>query len=303
MSKSLQNSILFATPAIIWGSTWYVIKFQIGEVNPLLSVAYRFFLAGLILLGFCLLTKKTLRYNFRAHFLFFLQGISLFGLNYWLVYLAEQYLTSGLIAVFFSLIVFANLIFSALFLGSKISWNAVLGGILAVGGTALIFKDEFYSLSENGLALKSVFMCLGSIILASLGNIASAYNQKKLLPVLQSNTFGMIYGSVTLFIISQILNIEIKFDFGSEYLLSLIYLALFGSIIAFSSYLKLLGGIGPEKSVYVIVIIPLIAMVFSTFFEDYVWKKSALLGMPLLLLGNMIAMDLLKMNKLLLKWK
>ena len=106
MNPRLQNSILFIIPTLIWGSTWYVIKFQLGVVSPIMSVAYRFFAAGLLLCFICLLAGYKMRFKLQQHILFFLLGVSLFGINYWLVYAAEQYLTSGLIAVMFSLIVF-----------------------------------------------------------------------------------------------------------------------------------------------------------------------------------------------------
>ena len=303
MNERLQNSIFFVVPALIWGSTWYVIKFQLGIVNLLLSVSYRFLLAGILLLGYCLINKKNLKYNPKAHLLFLLQGIFLFGMNYWLVYLAEQHLTSGLISVIFSLIIFGNITFSAILLKSKITKQNIIGGILAFSGTLLLFKDELVKLASENVAWPAVIMCFASIIFASLGNIISAYNQKKGLPVLQTNTYGMLYGGIALFIVSRILNIEITFDTRTSYLLSLAYLAVFGSIVAFSTYLVLLGRIGPEKSVYVIVIIPVIAMVLSTIFESFSWQKSALIGMPLLLIGNLIAMDKIKPEKFKLLWK
>ncbi len=303
MNIRLQNSLFFIAPAFIWGSTWYVIKFQLGVVNPLLSVSYRFILAGILLLAFCLVSKRELKYSPRAHFLFLLQGIFLFGINYWLVYLAEEHLTSGLISVIFSLIIFGNITFSAIFLKSRITKQNIIGGIVAFTGTILLFKNELLKLAQESVAWPAVAMCVASIIFASLGNIISAYNQKQGLPVLQTNTYGMLYGGITLFIISRLLNIEITFDTRTSYLLFLFYLAIFGSIVAFSTYLVLLGRIGPEKSVYVIVIIPLIAMILSSIFESFTWQKSALIGMPLLLIGNLITMKKIKPGKIKLKWK
>ena len=162
---------------------------------------------------------------------------------------------------------------------------------MGVGGTVLIFKTElsvFNTSDENFVAL---MFCLLSIILASLGNIISAYNQKYLkLPVIQTNALGMSYGAVSLIIIAIITGIPFKFDMDILYISSLAYLALFGSIIAFTFYLQLLGNIGPDRSAYVILIIPIIAMLISTLFEGYVWQKSAIGGIILLLAGIIIAM-------------
>ena len=303
MNGRLQTNLAFLIPSVIWGSTWYAIKFQLGVVNPLLSVSYRFLLAGILLIIICALGKKSLKFNSKAHMMFFFQGISLFGLNYWLVYLAEQYLTSGIIAVIFSLIIFSNMVFSAIIMRSKITWQIILGGVLAIIGTMLIFKEEFVQLLEEGIALQAIIMSLGSVILASLGNVVSAYNQKQNLPVVQTNAFGMLYGASALIIIGLLKNIPLDFDIRISYLTSLAYLAIFGSVIAFNVYLKLLGKIGPSKAAYIVVVTPVIAMIFSTFFESYVWQKSSLAGIPILVIGNLIALDKIKPEKLIARWR
>jgi drug/metabolite transporter (DMT)-like permease len=303
MNNKLQTNLSYTIPALIWGSTWYAIKFQLGVVNPLMSVSYRFMLAGIVLLGMCTIYKLELKFTRKAHLMFFIQGLTLFGFNYWLVYLAEQYLTSGFIAVIFSLIIFSNMIFGALFLRSRITWQIVIGGILAIGGTFLIFRKEFVELILQGVALEAILMSIGSLILASLGNVLSAYNQKQKLPVIQTNAFGMLYGAVSMFVFGLIKNIPVTFDFHISYLTSLLYLAVFGSVIAFNTYLKLLGKIGPAKAAYILVIVPVIAMVFSTFFESYVWKSTTIVGITILILGNLIALDKIKPEKIIARWK
>jgi drug/metabolite transporter (DMT)-like permease len=303
MNNKLQTNLSFIIPSLIWGSTWYAIKFQLGVVDPLLSVSYRFMLAGIVLIGLCVISKLDLKFDRRAHLLFFVQGLTLFGFNYWLVYLAEQYLTSGFIAVIFSLIIFSNMIFGAIFIRSKITWQIVVGGILAIGGTFLIFRREFIELIQQGVALEAIIMSIGSLILASLGNVLSAYNQKQKLPVIQTNAFGMLYGAGSMFIVGLFRNIPVNFDFHISYLSSLLYLAVFGSVIAFNTYLKLLGKIGPAKAAYILVIVPVIAMMFSTFFESYVWKSSTIAGITILILGNLIALDKIKPEKIIARWK
>ena len=298
MNPRLQNALLFFIPSLIWGSTWYTIKFQLGIVDPILSVAYRFFIAGTILILFCLLFKFKMRFTYEEHLLFVLQGVLLFGINYWLVYLAEVQLTSGLIAVIYSLVVFTNAIFGSIFLRSKITWSIALGGILAILGTALIFKEEVRLLFGKTVVVSAILMSFGSLLLASLGNVLSAYSQKKKLPLLPSNAFSMMYGSMAVFIVGLVIGKKLNFEISYSYIFSLSYLAVFGSIIAFSTYLKIIGRIGPAKGSYALVLVPVIAMIFSTIFESYQWQKSALLGMPVLILGNLIAMDKLKPVKL-----
>jgi drug/metabolite transporter (DMT)-like permease len=217
-----------------------------------------------------------------------LLGILLFGTNYWLVYLAEIHLPSGLVAVVFSSIIFLNIINGALFLKSKIRIYVVYGAIIGIIGIVLVFKDEilFFSLSsDNSFAL---FLAIISAVLASFGNIASAFVQKKKLPVIQTNAFAMFYGPFFMFLICLLMGKPFNFDPSYSYIGSLLYLTVFGSIIAFSSYLTLLGNIGADKSAYVTLVIPVIALILSTIFEDYHWNTFAIIGVFFILIGNSI---------------
>lgn len=282
--------ILFAIPALIWGSTWYVIKFQLGLTDPLLSVAYRFLLAGILLILFCVVTGKKLTFSLHEHFLILLLGLSLFGFNYWFVYQAETILTSGVVAVIFSLIIVFNIIFNALLLKGTIKRDVIIAAVLGIFGTILLFKNELSSFSLNTKDALVFLICLGGIVTASLGNILSAYKQKRKIPVLQANAFGMLYGGIAMFLTVVILKKPVVFDTSLSYLLSLFYLAVFGSIIAFSTYLKLLGEIGPDRSVYISIITPAIAIVISTIFEGYKWDFYAFSGIFLLFAGNYLAL-------------
>lgn len=282
--------ILFTIPALIWGSTWYAIKFQLGVVDPLLSVAYRFLLAGILLIFFCLATRKKMKFSAREHFLISLLGLCLFGINYWFVYEAETILTSGVVAVIFSLIIFFNIFFNAILLNGKIKSDVIIAAILGVGGTVLLFKNELNSFRLNSKDSIVFLLCLGGLIFASLGNILSAYKQKKKLPVIQTNAFGMLYGGIIMFAAVIITGKPLVFETSSNYILSLLYLSIFGSIIAFSAYLKLLGEIGPDRSIYIALITPAIALVISTFFESYRWDIFAVLGILLLFWGNILAL-------------
>jgi drug/metabolite transporter (DMT)-like permease len=217
-----------------------------------------------------------------------LLGILLFGINYWLVYLAELNLPSGLVAVVFTSIIFLNIINGAIFLRSKIRLYVVYGALIGLVGIGLVFREElfYFSLSsENSYAL---FLAIIAAVLASFGNITSAFIQKKKLPVIQTNAFAMFYGPFFMLLICLFMGKSFNFDLSFSYVGSLLYLTLFGSIIAFSSYLTLLGNIGADKSAYVTLVIPVIALILSTVFEDYVWNVSALIGVIFILTGNFI---------------
>ncbi|UCH15040.1 MAG: EamA family transporter [Bacteroidales bacterium] len=299
----INNFFLFSIPALIWGTTWYAIKFQLGTVNPLLSVAYRFAIAGVLLLIICRIFKLNLKFSLKSHFYILLQGLSLFSINYWLVYFAELNLTSGLVAIVFSLIIFLNIFFNSIILKASLRKEVLIGGILGFAGTLIIFQNEFRAFSLSDSNFFALILCLISVVLASLGNITSAYNQKNKLPVIQTNAFGMTYGSIFTFIVALIAGKEFSFDLSASYIISLGYLALLGSIVAFGAYLKLIGNIGPDRASYIILIVPLIAITVSVLFEDYNLHKSAIIGIVLLISGNFMAMNKrININKIRL-WK
>lgn len=289
MNKS-NNSLLFVIPALIWGSTWYAIKFQLGPVDPLLSVAYRFGLATLILIVFCALTKRNLRFSAREHARIALQGALLFGFNYWLVYQSEAYLSSGLVAVGFSTLIFFNLFFGAIFLGHKIDRKIIFGAISGLAGTAIIFWSELVSFEADGEGYKGLALLIASIVIASLGNITSARNSSLKIPVIQATAIGMGYGALIMFVLALILDKEFVLDTSLPYLGSLAYLTIFGSIVAFIAYLTLISKIGPGKAAYAIVVVPVVAVTISTFLEDFQFTVFTALGMVLLLLGNVLAL-------------
>jgi drug/metabolite transporter (DMT)-like permease len=282
----MKNLILFSIPALIWGSTWLAIKFQLGVVDPLVSVFYRFLLAAIILFAYCSLVRMNLRYSVKQHFFMALLGLLLFGINYWLVYLAEIHLKSGLVAVVFTTIIFLNIFNGAIFLKSRIRLNVLLNSVLGFVGITFVFKDELIGFTFSaGESLALLFAGI-SAVTASFGNITSAYNQRNKLPVIQTNAFGMLYGSLFMLLLALITGKSFAFDFSLPYISSLTYLAIFGSVIAFTSYLTLLGKIGADKSAYVTLVIPIIALILSTIFEDYKWDAFALIGVLLITIGN-----------------
>ena len=265
-----------------------MIKFQLGVVDPSWSVSYRFILAGLILLSFARLKKLNLSFTPKQHRFIFLQGILLFGVNYLLVYIAEEQLTSALAAVAFSTIVFLNILFGTLLLKRTSEKKVFVGAILGVAGTFLLFRNDLVDIRFDELPLFHLAVCFLSVVVASLGNITSAYNQTKSLPVLQTNAYGMLYGGLFIGALALVSGKPLTFDFTVEYAFSLLYLSVFGSILAFGAYLTLIGKIGADKAAYVLIIIPVIAVLLSVVFEDFPFNIEVVFGIVLILGGNFI---------------
>jgi len=287
----MRNVLFYLITVLIWGSTWMGIKMQLGQVDPMVSVFYRFTLASLILLVWCRLRRLPMSYRPAEHGFLLLQGALLFGFNYLLFYLAELHVASGLAAVIFSTIVLMNVINGALFLGSPISGKVIVGGAFGLCGIALVFKNELAGFQLGSDGLVGAGLCVAATMLASLGNIVSARNQKAGLPIVQSNAFGMGYGAAIMLLTSMFFGKSFDFEPSYGYSLSLVYLALFGSVVAFGCYLTLVGNIGADRAAYATLLFPVVALLISTVWEDYHWTVSSALGVLLILFGNLWTMQ------------
>jgi len=277
---------LYLTSVLIWGSTWLAITFQFGTVPPVVSVVYRFALAGLILLAWARMKALRLRFSPSEHLWMALQGFLLFGINYMCVYLAEAEITSGLVAVAFSLLVILNIIGSRIFFGTPLKPSTMLGAVMGIGGVVLVFLPEMSRGAGRGNPTLGVAFALGGALTASLGNIVAYRNHGRGLPVVQMNTFGMLYGAMFVAMWAVVTRQPFLFDLSPRYLLSLAYLAVFGSILAFGAFLALLGRIGADRAGYVTVAIPIVALLFSALFEGLRWHVSLGLGILLCVAGN-----------------
>ncbi len=287
----MKNFLLYASTVLIWGSTWLAITFQLDTIAPMVSVAYRFTLAAIILLIYCKIKGLNLNYKSKDHIYFALLGFFLFSMNYWSVYISEIYITSGLVAVLFSSIVFFNTFNGYFILKSPITLNMIIGAIIGFAGIALTFEHEIQSFEFSDHSVFGLILGFIAAFSASLGNITAEFISRRGLPVMQTNALGMAYGAIVMLGISLITGQAFVIPQTFSYISSLLYLSVFGSIVAFGLYLTLLGRIGSAKSAYVAMLIPVVALVFSTVFEDFHWSLSTYIGVGLILAGNYILMQ------------
>ena len=277
---------LYLTSVFIWGSTWLAITFQFGTVPPAVSVVYRFALAGLILIAWALIKGLRLRFSRSEHLWMGLQGILLFGVNYLCVYLAETEIASGLVAVAFSLMVVLNIVGSRIFFGTPLKSTTSIGAALGIGGIVLVFLPELSGGAAGRNPALGITFALAGAVSASLGNLVAYRNRGRGLPVVQMNLFGMFYGALLVGVYALLTRQPFVFDGSARYLLSLAYLALFGSILAFGAFLVLLGRIGADRAGYVTVAIPIVALLLSAAFEGLRWHLALGLGILLCVAGN-----------------
>ena len=286
----MQSSFYYVLAVLIWGSTWFAIRFQLGVVDESVSLVYRFGLAAVLLLGWCLLRGFSLRFKWRDHIAMAAQGACLFSINYLLFYWCTGLITSGLVAVIFSTVIVMNIVNGAVFLKRKINPLVLLAAVIGLIGIVMVFWEEISSTQDARQedVLAGLGIGLVATYFASLGNILSARNQAAGLPVMQSNAIGMAYGAIVMTLYALLTGTSFTMDWSMPYIASLVYLSVFGSIIAFGAYLSLIGQIGADRAAYATVLFPIVALLISSVFEGFEWTVLSLAGMALVLAGNVL---------------
>ena len=286
----MSPGLLYSGTVLIWGSTWLAIRFQLGVVSPEISLVYRFGIASLLLLVWCRVRGIPPPTGWRNHSSLILLGACLFSFNYLLFYIAAEDLATGLLAVIFSTMTVMNILNGALFLGRRVEWRIILGSGFGLTGICLVFWPEVIALGKAHNIFLAVLLGVIATYFASLGSIISVRNQKSGIQVISGNAFGMLYGTALMTLYALFSGVHFNFDPSFGYVSSLMYLSVFGSALAFTLYLTLVGQIGPEKAAYATVLFPIVALTLSTLFENYRWSNLAGVGILLVLIGNVIVL-------------
>jgi len=282
----MTNLLLYVISVLIWGSTWLAIEFQLGVVAVEVSLAYRYLIAAGLAFAWCALRRLPLRFDWHAHVYFALMGAFMFGLNYMAAYAAQIYITSALNAIGFSAMVWMNIVNARIFLGSRIDRSTAVGAGLGIFGIMIIFWPEVQSISLSDRTFIGACLSLTGALLASFGNVISQAAQQRSLPVMPSTAWGMLYGAILNTGFAVLLGKPFDFDPSPAYLASLLFLAVFGSVVAFGCYLTLLGRIGANRAGYSMVMIPIVALVLSAIFEGLELELNILVGVAIALAGN-----------------
>ncbi len=283
----------FIISILIWGATWYAIKLQ-GVLPAQLSVMYRFLIASFCLLAWCALRGKILKIDKRWMLTLILQGACQFSLSYLFIYQASYYLTSGLNAILFSFIIIFNMSFSAIVFNERANYQSWIGGFISIGGLVCIFAPEVLAVKLTRETLFGIGLALFGTALASCGNILSSYHTRGGISVTVSNTLSMVYGTLNNLFICLITHTPFTLDLSWSYMGSLIFLALFGTVFAFGSYMTLVGRLGAGNAAYTSLCTPIVALLISQALENYIWSPLSIIGISLIVLGNSIAVMLRK---------
>lgn len=287
----MRNLFLFISTLICWSPTWYLIKFQFGVVDPLISIFYRFFIASIIVFIFLILSKKKMSFNLHQHLSFLLLGVTLFSLNYIFSYLANTYLISGIVAIAFSTILIMNILGERIYFKIKSSKETLFAAGFGIIGILIIFGKELSNFKLEDKTNIGIILSFVATFWASTGNLIHQKNSKDKIPFIQSIAYGMLYGSIFTLMVAKFRGAEIIFDNSISYILSFLYLSIIGSVVAFYLYLKLLEKIGSARAGYIGVIMPIVALIVSTIFEGLQWTNNLIFGLPVLIFGCVLILN------------
>ena len=286
------NAFLYIIVLLAWGSSWFAISFQLGDVAPQVSIVWRFLLASLLLFIWCFARGLKLSFPWREHINWLLLGFFLFCINYICAYFGTSYLTTGVVCLIFSTLTLFTVFNGFIFFKKPIRLPILFGAIVGIAGLSIIFSHEVSSAdwSFDSEIVKGFLWMLLATFFASIGMLLSGQMQARKIPLIQSNAFSMLYGSIILIIYISFSDISFSFSTSYSYVTSLVYLSLVASVIGFGVYLKLVGNIGADKASYVNIFTPTIALLLSTLFEDYIWSWTGLIGVVLIIFGNIIVL-------------
>ncbi len=282
------NLQLFTVCVLIWGSTWLAITFQLGTVAPELSVAYRFLLAAGGLFVFCRWQGHRLEFQWHQHLDLLMFGATMFCLSYIFVYHAEVYIVSGMVAVAYSASPMINMLASRLFFGTPLTVRVSVAASLGMVGIVCVFWNEFSKLTVGHDAQLGIVFTILSVLASSAGSMVAMRTQRRGFDTWPSMAWGMFYGGALALIYAVLIGREFLFEATFAYVGTLVYLAVFGSIITFACYLTLLRRLGAAPSSYVGVMVPVVALGISFFFEKFQWGWMTSLGVVLSVAGNIL---------------
>ncbi|KNH00634.1 Permease of the drug/metabolite transporter (DMT) superfamily [Qipengyuania citrea LAMA 915] len=286
-----RNFIAFVIVSLIWGGTWLVIRDQIASVPASWSISYRFVIAALGMFALAALRREPLLLVPGGMRWAALLGLFQFTLNFAFVYNAEAYITSGLVAVMFALLVVPNAVLGRIFLHQPITGAFVLGSLIAAIGVALLFAHEWRSSPATlQQVLLGAGLTVGGILSASAANITQAMEGAKKQPFLALLAWAMTIGVLINTVFALATAGPPQFDPRPSYTMGILFLGLAGSVVTFPLYYGLVRKVGAGKAAYSSVIVPVVAMILSTLFEGFVWGPLPAAGAVVTLVGMVVAM-------------
>lgn len=272
--------------AVIWGTTWYAITLQLGTVPPLASIVWRFGLAAAVLFLGCRIAGLKLRLTRAQHLAALGQGAFAFSISYSFTYASEGLVASAIVAVTFASLTFINLVLFRIAAGQKAAAASWGGAILGLIGVAVLSGGEVLGAGFDRRAALGVGLALIATTASAFGNFFAWKGQTHGSTAIPSTAWAMAYGTGLLALYGLATGVEFTIDPTFTYVGSLLYLSLFGSVIAFGLYFTIARTIGYAMASYISALTPPIAMLVSVLFEGARFGWPALAGLVLVLSGQ-----------------
>lgn len=282
------NALLYGLVVVIWGTTWIAIFLQQGPVAAPVSIFWRFAVASATMMVVLLVLRRLRKLALRDHLFCMLQGCCVFCFNFWCFYTAAAHINTGLESVIFSMAVLYNAINSFIFFGQRPPARFWTAAALGLVGIITLFWDDLLASGWSVSLLTGIGLSALGTYGFSLGNMISMRHQRRGLETMTTNAWAMLYGTLVMGCIALFRGDSFTPEWTVSYIGALLYLALFGSVIAFGAYFTLVGRIGPGKAAYSTLLFPLVALSISTVYEGYVWHLNGIVGLLLILGGNMV---------------
>ena len=282
------TAFFYLLTVVIWGTTWIAIKTQLGIVPLEVSIAYRFALAGGLLFAGLWGTGRLQPIPIRQQPFILLQALCLFSCNFVCFYLASQHVPSGLVSVVFSAATIFNMVNAFVAFGRRPAARVLVGAFIGVLGIVCLFWNVVTASVLDRGTLTGLALALLGTWFFSVGNLVSARNQRHGIAVASANAYGMLYGAVLMFLAALTRGVPITFDPSLAYVGSLLYLAIPGSVIGFTTYLTVVNRLGAEKAATMTVLFPVVALTVSIMVEHYAATRLEAVGLITILLGNAV---------------
>lgn len=236
--------------------------------------------------------KERFTFSRNEHGLMLLQGLFMFSMNFLLTYWASSMAPSALISLSFTALIFFNMVGARVFLKLPLEKKVIVGAIISFIGMGLITYTEMQEKNLEAYPMSFLGFLIGLLgtVSASAGNLISSKNRQLNLPIISNTAFGMMYGALFTLIYCLLKGATFSLNITPSFLISFFYLTVFGTVISFVSYLKLIQIVGPSKAAFTSVVSPLIALVVSTLYEKMDWSMPLAAGVILCLVGNSVAL-------------
>jgi drug/metabolite transporter (DMT)-like permease len=290
MPMPIRQSILdlaaVAICALAWGTTWFTITLQLGVVDPVVSLVYRFTLASLVLGLWALMRREPFRLSWPQHAAAAGVGLFMFAADYAFTYAAELRIVSGLVALIFATLAFVNLVLFRTLLGKRAPQHAWVAAAVGVAGVALLSWSEIVQSRIDSGTVFGIALAFGAVLLSGIGNVFAFRGEQAGAPLSASTAWAMAYGALALALYAFLTGKHWSFEPTARYALSLCYLSLVGSVLAFTLYFGLARRRGYTMASYILALTPLLAMLMSSAFEHKRWPPVTLAGVALVLWGQ-----------------